>query len=67
MVVLNQAQYLPVGNGYMGMMQSGRPDYDEVVLNLESLWSGGPYNPANNVWFLTLSNVRLIVFAVQWR
>ncbi|EJD54534.1 glycoside hydrolase family 95 protein [Auricularia subglabra TFB-10046 SS5] len=40
--------YLPVGNGYMGMMQSSRPDFDDVVLNLESLWTGGPYNSANN-------------------
>ncbi|KZV83726.1 hypothetical protein EXIGLDRAFT_742074 [Exidia glandulosa HHB12029] len=66
--------YLPVGNGYMGLMQSGRPDYDELVLNLESLWSGGPYNPANNydggnptspVPESTRENIRAAVWADQ--
>ncbi|KAF8604840.1 hypothetical protein BDV93DRAFT_507380 [Ceratobasidium sp. AG-I] len=42
-------QYLPIGNGYLGAMINGNPVYDRIQLNLESLWSGGPFqDPAYN-------------------
>ncbi|KAH7105024.1 glycoside hydrolase family 95 protein [Auriculariales sp. MPI-PUGE-AT-0066] len=62
--------YLPVGNGYQGQMQSSRPDWDDVQLNLESLWSGGPFvnatysggNPATAVTQAALDNIRATVW-----
>ena len=39
-------EYLPVGNGSMGAMVSGRPDMEHLQLNEMTLWSGGP-NPVD--------------------
>ncbi|KAG8696870.1 hypothetical protein FRC09_008213 [Ceratobasidium sp. 395] len=36
-------QYLPIGNGYLGAMANGNPVSDRLQLNIESLWSGGPF------------------------
>ncbi|CAE6459283.1 unnamed protein product [Rhizoctonia solani] len=36
-------QYLPIGNGYLGAMINGNPASDRIQLNIESLWSGGPF------------------------
>ncbi|CAE6480275.1 unnamed protein product [Rhizoctonia solani] len=36
-------QYLPIGNGYLGAMINGDPVSDRLQLNIESLWSGGPF------------------------
>ncbi|KAJ1304162.1 hypothetical protein OPQ81_008562 [Rhizoctonia solani] len=36
-------QYLPIGNGYLGAMVNGGPISDRLQLNIESLWSGGPF------------------------
>ncbi|CAE6411034.1 unnamed protein product [Rhizoctonia solani] len=36
-------QYLPIGNGYLGAMVNGNPISDRLQLNIESLWSGGPF------------------------
>ncbi|KEP50433.1 glycoside hydrolase family 95 protein [Rhizoctonia solani 123E] len=36
-------QYLPIGNGYLGAMINGDPISDRIQLNIESLWSGGPF------------------------
>ncbi|CAE6406040.1 unnamed protein product [Rhizoctonia solani] len=36
-------QYLPIGNGYLGAMINGDPVSDRIQLNIESLWSGGPF------------------------
>ncbi|GJJ13013.1 hypothetical protein Clacol_007262 [Clathrus columnatus] len=35
--------YLPVGNGYLAAMVPGETVHDETTLNIESLWSGGPF------------------------
>ncbi|CAE6504983.1 unnamed protein product [Rhizoctonia solani] len=37
-------QYLPIGNGYLGAMVNGDPVSDRIQLNIESLWSGGPFS-----------------------
>lgn len=41
--------YLPIGNGYLGAMVSGGTGLDQMQLNLESLWYGGPYKNAVGV------------------
>jgi alpha-L-fucosidase 2 len=33
----------PVGNGRMGAMSFGPPGAESIVLNIDSLWSGGPF------------------------
>ncbi|KIY64807.1 glycoside hydrolase family 95 protein [Cylindrobasidium torrendii FP15055 ss-10] len=40
-------QYLPVGNGYLGAMTPGGTTYEATQLNIESLWSGGPFQNAS--------------------
>ncbi|KAM5541725.1 hypothetical protein V8D89_004454 [Ganoderma adspersum] len=46
--------WLPVGNGYLAAMVNGRTTQEVTQLNIESLWSGGPfqdptYNGGNKV------------------
>ncbi|PFH51636.1 glycoside hydrolase family 95 protein [Amanita thiersii Skay4041] len=41
--------YLPVGNGYLGAMLPGGTTTETTQLNIESLWSGGPFeDPSYN-------------------
>ncbi|KAF9259264.1 glycoside hydrolase family 95 protein [Marasmius fiardii PR-910] len=41
--------YLPVGNGYLAAMSSGGTSVELTQLNIESLWSGGPFfDPSYN-------------------
>ncbi|KIY63304.1 glycoside hydrolase family 95 protein [Cylindrobasidium torrendii FP15055 ss-10] len=35
--------YLPVGNGHLGAMTGGGTFYEALQLNIESLWTGGPF------------------------
>lgn len=39
-------QYLPIGNGYLGAMTPGGIEQESTQLNIESLWSGGPFADA---------------------
>ncbi|MCX6572763.1 MAG: glycoside hydrolase N-terminal domain-containing protein, partial [Candidatus Aminicenantes bacterium] len=34
----------PVGNGRLGAMVFGKTDEEEIQLNEETYWSGGPYS-----------------------
>src|SRR6218665_706979 len=38
---------LPVGNGRLGAMVFGGIGQERIQLNEDTLWAGGPYNPAN--------------------
>jgi alpha-L-fucosidase 2 len=38
---------LPVGNGRLGAMVSGGINLERLQLNEDTLWAGGPYDPAN--------------------
>ncbi|KAI8716160.1 Glyco-hyd-65N-2 domain-containing protein [Fusarium sp. LHS14.1] len=46
----------PVGNGVLAGTHFGKPGHEKVVINVDSLWSGGPFensaytgsNPATN-------------------
>ena len=35
--------YLPIGNGYLAAMTPGGATQEILQLNIESLWSGGPF------------------------
>ncbi|EKM53204.1 glycoside hydrolase family 95 protein [Phanerochaete carnosa HHB-10118-sp] len=36
-------EWLPVGNGYLAAMTPGGTTFETTQLNIESLWSGGPF------------------------
>ena len=38
---------LPLGNGRLGAMVFGGVDKERIGLNEDTLWAGGPYDPAN--------------------
>ena len=38
---------LPVGNGRLGAMVFGGIHQERLQLNEDTLWAGGPYDPAN--------------------
>ncbi len=49
---------LPVGNGRLGAMVFGRPLYEELQLNEDSVWSGGKRERNNASALQNLSKVR---------
>lgn len=54
---------LPLGNGRLGAMVFGGVTRDEFALNEDTLWSGGPYQPANPDAPRHLDAVRQRLFA----
>ncbi|ORX36121.1 glycosyl hydrolase family 65, N-terminal domain-domain-containing protein [Kockovaella imperatae] len=41
-------EYYVIGNGYMGISTNSDPIVDEMDLNLDTLWTGGPFNKTEN-------------------
>lgn len=60
-------QALPLGNGRLGAMVYGGVAEERIGLNEDSLWSGGPYNPAVKVDPKTLEEVRTLILTGQPR
>ncbi len=58
---------LPVGNGRLGAMVFGGVSQEQIQLNEDTLWGGGPYNPANPEALEALPKVRELIFAGQYR
>jgi alpha-L-fucosidase 2 len=56
---------LPLGNGRLGAMVFGGTTQERIGLNEDTLWSGGPYDPAINVPAETLEEIRHLVFTEQ--
>ncbi|MEH3158841.1 MAG: glycoside hydrolase family 95 protein [Sphingomonas taxi] len=54
---------LPVGNGRIGAMVHGGIDHEYIQLNEDTLWAGGPYDPASPEALAALPEVRRLVFA----
>jgi alpha-L-fucosidase 2 len=54
---------LTLGNGRLGAMVFGGTDLERVGLNEDSLWSGGPYDPAPTVDAGVLEQIRQLSFA----
>ncbi|GGD00223.1 alpha/beta hydrolase [Aquisalinus flavus] len=52
---------LPVGNGRLGAMVFGRPHDERLQLNEDTLWAGGPYDPANAQALAALPQVRALI------
>lgn len=54
---------LPLGNSHMGAMVYGRTDVEEIQLNEETFWSGGPHDNNSTEAISNLQKVRDLIFA----
>lgn len=54
---------LPVGNSRMGAMIYGGTAREEIQINEETLWAGGPYRNDNPDALAALDSVRSLIFA----
>jgi alpha-L-fucosidase 2 len=54
---------LPVGNGRLGAMVFGGISLERLQLNEDTLWAGGPYNPANPAARAALPEIRRLLAA----
>lgn len=57
---------LPVGNGRLGAMIFGGVGREELQLNEDTLWSGGPYQPINPEALPHLDELRSLIFAGRY-
>ncbi|MDQ8202168.1 glycoside hydrolase family 95 protein [Pelagicoccus sp. SDUM812003] len=53
---------LPIGNGRIGALILGDPSSERVVLNEDTLWAGGPYDPSNPDALAALPEIRKLIF-----
>jgi alpha-L-fucosidase 2 len=58
---------LAVGNGRLGAMVFGGVAQERIQLNEDTLWAGGPYDPANPDALEALPQVRELIFAGQYK
>ena len=56
---------LPLGNSRMGAMVYGGTEVEEIQLNEETFWSGGPHNNNSTTSLQHLDEVRNLIFAGQ--
>ncbi len=57
---------LPLGNGRLGAMVYGGVTREEIQLNEDTLWAGGPYDPVHKGAVANLAEVRRLIFAGQY-
>ncbi|MGP4112646.1 glycoside hydrolase family 95 protein [Streptomyces sp. 4N509B] len=57
---------LPVGNGRLGAMVYGGIGAEELQLNEDTVWAGGPHDHDNPRALSSLGEVRRLVFAGEW-
>lgn len=53
---------LPLGNSRLGVMVYGNPEQEELQLNEETVWGGGPHRNDNPDALKALSGVRRLIF-----
>ena len=53
---------LPLGNGRLGAMVFGGLEREQLQLNEDTLWAGGPYTPDNTNALAALPEARRLVF-----
>lgn len=53
---------MPLGNGRLGAMVFGEPEKERILLNEETVWTGGPYNPTNVEGAKHIQEIRQLVF-----
>ena len=57
---------LPIGNGRLGAMIFGGVEREQLQLNEDTLWAGGPYDPDNTNALAALPEVRQLIFAGKY-
>ncbi|WP_407562877.1 glycosyl hydrolase family 95 catalytic domain-containing protein [Streptomyces sp. 184] len=57
---------LPIGNGRLGAMVFGGVGSEQLQLNEDTVWGGGPYDPANPAGPANLPEIRRRVFNNEW-
>ncbi len=58
---------LPLGNGRLGAMVFGGIDREQLQLNEDTLWAGGPYDPSHPEALEALPQARKLIFAGKYR
>lgn len=58
---------LPVGNGRLGAMVFGRTDEEQIQLNEDTYWSGGPYSTVVKGGYKDLPEVQRLIFAGEYQ
>jgi alpha-L-fucosidase 2 len=58
---------LPIGNGRLGAMIFGGVTEDRLQLNEDTIWAGGPYDPANPSALKIIPEARKLIFAGKYR
>lgn len=58
----NWEDALPVGNGRLGAMVFGRYGEEQIQLNEETYWSGGPYSTVVNGGYKILPQIQKYIF-----
>jgi len=58
---------LPIGNGRLGAMVFGGVVNERIALNEDTLWAGGPYDPANPETLELLPEARRLIFAGKFQ
>ena len=53
---------LPVGNGRLGAMVFGRTDEEQIQLNEDTYWTGGPYSTTVKGGYKMLPSIQKLVF-----
>src|SRR5699024_11159114 len=56
-------QALPIGNGRLGAMVYGIPQREELQLNEETIYAGGPYRNDNEKALGALPEIQQMIFA----
>jgi len=57
----------PVGNGRLGAMVFGRTDDEQIQINEETYWSGGPYSTVVKGGYKALPEIQKLIFDGQYR
>jgi alpha-L-fucosidase 2 len=57
----------PVGNGRLGAMVFGKPDEEQVQLNEDTYWSGGPYSTVVRGGSKVLPEIQKLVFEGNYK
>ena len=57
----------PVGNGRLGGLVWGKTDEEQIMLNEDTLWSGGPYSTVVKGGVRALPEIRKAVFEEQFK
>ncbi len=58
---------LPIGNGHLGAMVFGIPEWENIQLNEATLWSGGPHRNDNAEAKEILEEIRQLLFDGKYK